>query len=238
MRRTIILAALPLAACSVALGDAGVAGTGSGSARDFAVSGFTKVALTGSDNVRVRIGPQFAVHAEGPSETLDRLKIERDGDTLEIGRKSTLGFSWSGHDATVTITMPAIRGASVTGSGDLTIDRATGEHFDGAATGSGNLAIAALDVKNGSFSVTGSGDIEARGKAQSLAMSVTGSGDLRLKGVDAQGATVSVMGSGNAAASVNGAATVNVMGSGDVDLGPKARCSTSKLGSSEVSCGK
>ncbi|MGL4313199.1 MAG: head GIN domain-containing protein [Sphingomonas sp.] len=237
MRRLIILAALPLAACSAALGDAGVAASGSGGVRDFPVSDFTRVSLTGSDDVRVRTGAQFSVHAEGPSETLDLLRIERDGDTLKIGRKPTIGFAWGGRGATITVTMPAIRGASVTGSGDLTVDHATGDAFDGAATGSGNLSIAALAVKNGSFSVTGSGDVEARGTAQALTLSVTGSGDLRLKGVEAQGATVSVMGSGNAAANVNGAATVSVMGSGDVDLGPKARCTTSKLGSGEVSCG-
>ncbi|MFX7025260.1 DUF2807 domain-containing protein, partial [Acinetobacter baumannii] len=87
----------------------------------------------------VRVGPQFAVHAEGPAEVLDRLRIERDGDTLSIGRKSTMGFEWSTRDATITVTMPAIHGASVTGSGDMAVERVTGDSFKGSATGSGNL---------------------------------------------------------------------------------------------------
>lgn len=240
MRGLIMLAALPLMACSASAsgGDSGVAATGGGSARDFAVAGFTAVELTGSDDVDVKIGPAFAVHATGPSDVLDRLKIERDGDTLKVGRRNNTGFNWgSDKGAKITVTMPAIAGAAVTGSGDLTVERATGESFKASATGSGGLSIAALDVRHGEFSVAGSGDLTAAGQAASLTLSVTGSGNIDARAVKASGATVSVVGSGNATANVQGAAKVSVMGSGDVDLGAAATCTVSKLGSGEVRCG-
>lgn len=228
----------PLAGCSMAIGSDGTAGTGSGSTRDFAVSGFDAVKLTGSDNVRVKIGKAFAVHAEGPSKLLDALLVERDGDTLKVGRKSRMGFSWGrSGTVTITVTMPAIVGASVTGSGDLSVDRAQGDRFKGATTGSGNLDIANLDVKNADLSVTGSGDIAAAGKAAALALSVTGSGDIDATRVQASGGTVSIMGSGNVNAAINGAVSVSIMGSGDADLGPRAKCSVNKLGSGNVRCG-
>lgn len=248
MRGLIMLAVLPLMACSVSVSGAGNESDGAGASvstgggqasRDYPVSGFTAVDLTGSDDVDVRIGSSFAVHAEGPSDVLDRLKIERDGDTLKIGRKSgnliTIGRS---RDAKITVTMPAISGASATGSGSLRIERAAGDYFKGSATGSGELDIAALAVRNGEFSITGSGDIKASGKADSLNMSVAGSGDIDAKGVQASAATVTVMGSGSVTATVNGSASVKTMGSGDVDLGPGARCAIEKLGSGDVTCGK
>lgn len=238
----LILAAAPLVACSVAsgsdAGNKGIPGSGSGTTRSYAVSDFTSVALTGSDDVRVRIGSGFSVVAEGPAEVLDKLKIERDGDTLKVGRQSHMGFSWgSGKGATITVTMPAIHAAALTGSGDMSVERAEGDSFKASATGSGSLDIAAMAVKTGNFSVTGSGDIRAAGKADTLSMSIAGSGDIKARGLEASSADVSVMGSGSVDAIVNGAARINLMGSGDIDLGPKAQCTTTKMGSGDVRCG-
>ena len=236
MRSLILLAALPLAACGMASGS-GAVGTGTGSTRDFALTGFKAVTLTGSDDVDVKIGPNFAVHATGPSEVLDQLLIERDGDTLKIGRKPVIGFSWGGKGAKISVTMPQITAAELTGSGGMTIDQVKIAEFKAATTGSGDLGIAALDVQNGDFSVTGSGSISARGKAAALALSIMGSGDIDAKGVTAGSADVSIMGSGSANTTVNGAAKVNIMGSGDADLGAGATCTTSKMGSGKVTCG-
>lgn len=233
--RILILMAVPLAACSMAVD--GAAASGPTSSRDFPVSGFTAVDLAGSDNVQVRVGPAFTVHAEGPAKTLERLEITRVGDTLKIRRKPSFGFQWGGKSARIVVTMPAIKAARVTGSGDLSVDHVVADSFTASATGSGSLNIGALDVKTGEFSVAGSGDIKASGRAADLSMSVSGSGDIGAKGVRAAHARVSVVGSGDASATVNGTADVSIVGSGDVDLGAGAKCTVSKMGSGEVSCG-
>lgn len=237
MRSLMIIAALPLAACSVS--DKGVAGTGSGSTRQFAVTDFTKVALKGSDDVDVRTGGAFSVRAEGPSEVLDKLVIARDGDTLKIGRKSNSGFNWgSGKGARVFVTMPSIGGAAITGSGDMTIDTAQGDRFEAAATGSGSIQLGKLATKEASFSITGSGDITASGTADKLDLSIAGSGDIDVAGVATSAASASIAGSGNIRANVTGQASVSIMGSGDADMGSGAVCTINKLGSGEVRCGK
>ena len=62
---------LGLGACSMNWNDdkqgPGVAATGSGASRSFAVTDFTGVDLRGSDDVDVRVGGAFSVRAEGPS---------------------------------------------------------------------------------------------------------------------------------------------------------------------------
>lgn len=241
MNKVMLLALVPLAACSMASGSdngGGVPASGGGTARSYAINGFTAVKLTGSDNVVVRVGQGFSVNATGPSDILDRLKIEKDGDTLKIGRRSHSGFSWgSSKSATITVTMPALNAAAVTGSGDMSVDRVKANELKLAATGSGDLAVETIEVQNGSFSITGSGSIRAGGTAQALDLSVTGSGDIDAQRLTARSASVSVMGSGSANATVDGEATVSIMGSGDVDLGPKAHCKTSKMGSGDVRCG-
>lgn len=237
MRTLVMIAMLPLAACS--MGDREVAATGNGSTRTFAVADFTKVALKGSDDVEIRTGSAFAVRAEGPSAVPDKLLIERDGDTLKIGRKSSTGFSWGGPEgARVFVTMPQLASVNLTGSGDMSIDRVDGDRFDAASTGSGSIKLAKLAAREAAFSVTGSGDIAAAGKAGKLDLSVAGSGDIDAGGLSADAAAASITGSGSIRANVAGPASVSILGSGDADLGSNAVCSTSKLGSGEVRCGK
>jgi hypothetical protein len=245
MRILVILAALPLAACgSVAMGnDSGAKATasGAGTTRSFQVADFTKVDLRGSDDVIVKVGPAFSVRADGPSAELDRLEILKDGDTLKVGRVRNDGFKWGGGDhkgVKVYVTMPAMAGAGVAGSGDMTVDRIAGGDFAGSVAGSGDLTIDQLGANSADLSVAGSGDLTLKGgQVGRLKVGVAGSGNVDGAGFRASSADVSVAGSGNVRADVMGAATISLVGSGDVDLGSGAHCTTTKMGSGEVRCG-
>lgn len=239
MRILAILAALPLVACSNASADdnPGVAGTGSGNSRSYAVADFTKVDLRGADDVEVRIGNGFTVRAEGDAEVLEYLKVEKDGDTLKVGRRDRVNFSWGDKSAKIFITMPRIAAGSIAGSGDLRIDRVQGSEFEGETAGSGNIAIAALAVDKAEFDIAGSGGVQAVGTAKTVKVDIAGSGGVQGGKLQASGADVSIAGSGSVTLAVTGNAKVTIMGSGSVDLGSKARCSTTKMGSGTVRCG-
>lgn len=223
-----------LAACSIGSDD-GVAAQGQGTQRSFAVDGFEKVELAGSDDVDVRVGQAFSVRAEGPAEVLDRLRIEKDGDTLEIGRKR--GDSSVRGKARVIVTLPRLAGASVAGSGNMQVDRAGGAKFDGSLAGSGNLQVGQLQADAVELSIAGSGTARAAGATKKLDIDIAGSGNIDAPRLTADEAKVNIAGSGNVRAVVNGAAEVNIMGSGDVDLGQGARCKVSKMGSGAARCG-
>ena len=236
-----LLILVPLAACSVGADTSGpgVAGSGNGTTRTYAVSDFSALALRGSDDVDVRVGTGFSVRAEGPSKELDRIKIERVGDTLRIGRKKRSGLDWGGssENVTVYVTMPRIVGTTIAGSGNMTVDRVEGQRFTIDAAGSGSLTVAMLAVREAKVSMAGSGDISLKGSADRLTVDIAGSGDVDAAGVKATGAAVNILGSGSVRAEVNGQASVSMMGSGDVDLGKGAKCTISKMGSGEIKCG-
>ena len=238
MRRFVMAALLPLAACGALGRDGGegIVGTGTGDARSYAAADFTRVSLAGSDDVDVRVGPAFSVRAEGDPDVLDRLKIERDGDTLKVGRRGGGGFFQNG-SAKVFVTMPALSGASLAGSGDLAVDRAQGETLKASVAGSGSIAFAQIAVTQAEFSIAGSGDIAVAGTTRRLGVSIAGSGNVEGKDLVADEADVKVAGSGNITARVKGPAKVRAFGSGDVDLGPDARCESKDIGSGTVRCG-
>lgn len=246
MRNLFLIALGPLVmslgACSgasFAEGSDGVSPTGSGTSRTFDVADFTGVSLRGSDDVDIKIANRFSVRAEGPAEILDRLKVERDGTTLKIGRKSDPSFNWGGSKgAKIYVTLPRLARANVAGSGDMKVGSAEGDDFEASNAGSGSITIAAIKVKSAEFNIAGSGDIVVDGSADKLSMSIAGSGAINARGVKAGSADASVAGSGSISADVNGPATVSILGSGDADMGKGATCTTTKMGSGSVSCGK
>lgn len=238
MTRYLLIALLPLAACSGTARSEGTPPNGSGGNRTFAVDGFTGVDAAGPDDVDVRVGSGFSVRAEGDPKILDKIEIVKEGDTLMVRRKKH-GFSWGGSSdrgAKVYITMPRMTAASATGSGDMTVDHVDGEKFEADLTGSGNLDVGSIGVQSVALSVTGSGNLSTTGSAKAGSLSITGSGDIQAPKLSLGQASVSVMGSGGVSAAVNGPANVNVMGSGDVTLTGGAKCNTSKMGSGAVSC--
>ncbi|WP_294292934.1 head GIN domain-containing protein [uncultured Sphingomonas sp.] len=240
MRFLMVLAALPLAACGIANGSNKgdpAPETGSGTARSFQVADFSKVELAGADDVDVRVGPAFSVRAEGPADQLDKLDIRRDGSTLLVGRKREKGWSISrGKGVKVYVTMPAIEGASLAGSGNMSIDTARTKTFEASLAGSGNLRLARVDAEGIEVDLAGSGNVDAAGQVGKLDVNIAGSGNVQAARLKAAEAEISIAGSGNVAAEVSRSAKVSVMGSGDVTLTGGARCDSTKMGSGDIRC--
>lgn len=242
MRPLLMMLAVPLVACSNHGGgsaDANAApASGSGTSRSYSVGGFTAVSLRGSDDADVRVGGDFSVRAQGPADMLDDLEISKDGDTLRISRKSNSGFHWGGgRSVKVFVTMPSIAGASLSGSGDMTIDKVTGGSFDGSLSGSGDLAVQHMAVDKASLSTSGSGNVSAAGTAGQVKLDSVGSGDIDAGALTASQADVSTAGSGDLSITVNGPVKASSMGSGDVTVHGNADCSVSKMGSGAINCG-
>jgi hypothetical protein len=237
MRFIAIVLPLLVAACSGAEAtenvDDGATGT-----RNFNASGFERVRLSGSDDVRVISGAEFAVSATGPEAVLDRLDIRVDGDTLIVGRDRKSGWSWSQErkGAVVTVTMPVMRGASLAGSGDMSVATTADDRFEARLAGSGNLDIADVRAAETKFSLAGSGDMRAKGKAANADYSLAGSGDIDGAELLSETVKVSVAGSGDVSAHASGKAEVRIVGSGDVTISGTKDCVSKKLGSGEVRC--
>lgn len=241
MRYIAIAMLAGLTACSFDWNDdkdgPGVAGSGNGTTRTYAIADFSGIDLRGSDDIDVRVGAGFSVRAEGDARDLDKLRIAKDGTTLSVGRRNGTGMNWGkGEKVKVYVTLPRLASAGVAGSGTMAVDRIDGSKFEGGIAGSGSLAIAAMAVDKAEFSIAGSGDASAAGTARQLEVDIAGSGSLDAPGLKAQRAEISVAGSGDVRAVVDGTASVDIMGSGDVDLGPDATCKVSKMGSGSVRC--
>jgi hypothetical protein len=234
---------LLLGACNQGAGARESAGDGRArqtSQRSFDVGAFDRVALGGSHDVIVTVGGAASVRAEGDAEQLERLEVRVENGELKIGTRKgsdwSIGMKRDRPGVTVHVTVPALAGASIGGSGDLKVDKVEGAAFAASVAGSGDLSVGTMKVGEARFSIAGSGGISASGSAERTTVSIAGSGDIDIAGLQARTATVSVVGSGDVRARASETAEVSVMGSGDVTLAGGARCKVSKMGSGDVHC--
>lgn len=206
--------------------------------RDFALSGFDKVALQGPDDVTVRVGPAASIRAQGDKAVLDQLEIDVVRGELRVRRKKDgLGISGPKGHAAIAVTMPSIRAASVAGPGDMKVDLAKADSFYGSVAGSGDLDIAAVEGANVDLSVTGSGDISvAKGRATKVSGSVAGSGSIDAAALIATDAAISIAGSGDVELGATGTAAISIIGSGGVTINGGAKCTVKKVGSGSARC--
>lgn len=239
MRNWSLIPALALlSACGIGNAQETRGDTSAGS-RTFALRGFDRVAVRGSDDVIVRVGAAESVSVTGPNDVLDQLEVEVKDGELRLGRKrSGFGFNMSsprGH-AVFTVTLPRLAGATLAGSGDLQVDKVAGPKFDATIAGSGNLRVAALQSDAAAFAIAGSGDVQVAGGTRRLDISIAGAGDVDGAALTSEQAKIKIAGSGNVKAGVSRDADIAIVGSGDVEIIGPAKCSVSKLGSGEVRC--
>ena len=234
---------VPMIAASAVLAGCDMQHEGGGAtiSRNYQVGNFQQIEVAGPYDVEVRTGGNPSVSVQGPEGMLERTEVAVEGDKLVIrtqhhGGWFSLGFSQHGN-AHFVVTVPQLKAADLTGSGDVKVDKVQGQSFDGTVTGSGDLSIASTAVQALKLSITGSGGVKAgTGKTQSAEYSTTGSGDLDAGSIDAPQIKASIAGSGNIKAHGSGMANVDIMGSGDFYVTGGAKCSVSKAGSGDAHC--
>ena len=213
---------------------------GPAATRNYQVGPFDRLEVAGPYDVTVTTGSAPSVRASGGERAIERMVVEVKGRTLSIHTKKRSGFNfgWSNSlPVKLTVTVPALSGAEIAGSGDISVNKVAGDLFEAGVAGSGNLRIGEVNVKQLKAGIAGSGGIHAgRGRAAAANYEIAGSGDIDGAGVSAETAAVSIAGSGNITAHATGTASVEIAGSGDVRVTGGAKCSISRAGSGNVQC--
>lgn len=240
MRKNSALGAIVTALVTAACNHAGAAEeAGPSVSRDFTVGSFDHIEVSGPYDVEVRTGGNPSVSAKGPQNLVERMDVRvQDGRLLIRPRKDEGRFQWGsrGH-VEVQVTAEALRGAEITGAGDIRIDRVQGQDFKAGIRGSGDLSIAAMEAGAFAASIAGSGDIRASsGQADQLDLKIGGSGNIDTQGVTAKTASATISGSGNIAATATDTAAVRIYGAGDVEIKGGAKCTVDNKGAGRFRC--
>src|SRR5947207_14400907 len=142
-----IVAASALAGCQVHAQEGG----GPTVSKNYSIGNFSAIEVAGPYDVEVRTGANPSVSARGSERLLERTVVEVNGDKLVIHTEhnhSFFHFGWSSHgEAKFIVTVPQLSGATIAGSGDIRVDKISGQNFEGTVAGSGGLEVAAMNVQ-------------------------------------------------------------------------------------------
>jgi hypothetical protein len=209
--------------------------------RRYTVTDFDRIEVSGPFVVAVVTGRGSSALASGANGALDRLSIDVQGKTLRVRPNRS---AWGGYPGEasgplkIVLTTQSLRGASVSGSGSLTIDKAKAMRFDAAVSGTGNISLGSVEADMLAVGLLGSGSVKMAGKAKSLRATIQGSGSFDGEALLVEDAQINSDTAGQIGASVRRAATVTSTGTGDTRIFGSPACTVKQLGAGQVFCGK
>ncbi|GJL91568.1 head GIN domain-containing protein [Hyphococcus sp.] len=109
----------------------------------FDFTGFSEIDASAGTDVKVTVGGDYSIRAEGDAEALERLRVELRGETLKIGRQNdrsffTMGRKWR---VMVYVTTPSLSGVDVSSGADLTASGIDAKEFTASVSSGADATL-------------------------------------------------------------------------------------------------
>lgn len=214
---------------------------------------FEKIILKGSDKIVYTQGDKVSVRIHGVKEQVDAVIVNKNGNTLEVSRKSSINNGMGlrslfnainngqrEESLVIYVTSPDIIGITLMGSGDFVgkgkIDT---DNLDIFLQGSGDIDLDDIVCDNIKVKTQGSGDIEIN-KVESITSDIylQGSGDIKVRQQNVRKTTIDLYGSGDIDVDCTKCDVINanLTGSGDITIsGSYNKVNKNKRGSGDIS---
>jgi putative autotransporter adhesin-like protein len=226
MQRIIALSGLVASLLAAGCDDV-VQGNGQRVSEDRALAGFSRVDSATSVDVEIAQGDDYAVTVSIDSNALPELETRVVGDTLEIDSDKDLEDLVTGPH--VRVTLPDLRAASLSGSGQLLVAATdSSESLALLLSGSGRIAFAGAEPEI-TVRLSGSGEVDLTGSAGRVDLRLDGSGDIDATALSAAAGRLDLSGSGSIRARLSETAEVDLSGSGDVYIYGDAELTRSSI---------
>jgi hypothetical protein len=222
-----------LAVCALLTGLLTACAVGSGEVITEArtVEGFDEIDLRGMGEVRITVDGTETLTIEAEDNLIDDLTSDVRGSTLVLGMDRPIRPT---EDIVFTVTMKALNGVEISGSGSVIVSEFSTEDFTVEVSGSGAADISAIAARDIFARISGSGTITMVGDTGGLDLSISGSGAFNGEALEADTGDVDISGSGSATVNVSETLEVDVSGSGNVDYIGDPSVSVNTSGSGNV----
>lgn len=199
------------------------------------VSGFSEIGFAVAGEVIINLGDKYSVVLEGDRDYIEEIETKVYGNELRIKREKW--YDTGNRKVVVRITMPDLKGVSVSGSGRVTVnDPLKGGDLDIGISGSGKALLRDVALSNVECSISGSGslNIAGEGTINRLEINISGSGDY--VGADTRVETLEagISGSGSCDCYVTGKLEASISGSGKIYYSGNPKIDASVSGSGKV----
>lgn len=167
--------------------------------KNFDLTGFDSIDVSGVYELDVRVGPDFSIELSGPAYEMERVEASVRNGVLHLDQKERRrrwGDNRQGVDA--VITLPSLAAIDISGVVDGAIAGVNSDRFE--------------------VDISGVGDIRFDGECGALDARVSGVGDLDADALECRVVTVRVSGVGDASVYASEEVDARVSGMGDIDV--------------------
>ena len=208
--------------------------------RTLSVTDFDRLRVEGNFVVEVTTGRGTSARLSGSQMAIEGATVEVQGRTLTVRRNAS---AWGGYPgkpvglATVTLTVPALQSASVSGAAVVRIDRMRGPRIALSLGGAGALTVAQVTSDRLDVALLGAGRVTVGGTVADLIATVRGSGDLDAAKMAVADAKLFSGTAGTVTLAARRSAAIEASGSGSVTVTGKPACTVTNSGAGTVVCG-
>jgi hypothetical protein len=199
------------------------------------VTGFDEVSFAVAGEVYISLGQTYKVVLEGDRDFVNEIETRVSGGELLI--RNEKWFNVSNHKVIVHITMPAIKGIAVSGSGKVKVeDPLKGDDLEIDISGSGRVYLGDVTLNNVECDISGSGAFLAEGSGTigKLEVDISGSGSFKSETVQVGTLETAISGSGSCDCNVTQMIRASISGSGSVYYSGNPKIDASISGSGKV----
>jgi hypothetical protein len=206
--------------------------------RNYTVTDFNQIRVTGPYKVRLTTGVAPFARASGSTAALDGVTIDVSGRILTVRRNPSASSGYpgqptgpveieiGGHDLTI---------AGVVGSGSLDINAVRGMAFSLTVEGAGSARIGDVAVDQLKVWIAGTGSAALAGSAKSATLLIRGMSSLEASGLNVDHATLGTEGPAMARLTVTDTVKVDAKGVSQIELSGSPACTVTAAGSATVS---
>ena len=202
------------------------------------VSGFERVALSGTGDLTITQGDSEGLEIEAEDNLITLIESEVRGGTLYIGFKNNTGGISPTKPIIYRLKVKQLSGIEASGAGSIKVDSLATDDLKLESSGAGNITIGSLTAKQITLHVSGAGNCELAGKADGLVVDLSGAGAIRAGDLETQTVKITISGAGKAVvwatvsldAELSGAGNVEYYGKPSVNVKSSGTGQTKSLG--------
>lgn len=182
---------------------------------------FKSISLSVSAKVYLSQENTTSVKIKAYDKDLNEIITEVEGSTLKIKRKKNKSWGWNTRSlkkVEIYISTPNIENLKISGSGNIIGQTPISSgNVNYTISGSGNIIIDKLSAENLNCSISGSGDVRLKGECKDeFKIRISGSGDVEASHFMAKKADIRISGSGDCEVYASDKIIARVAGSGDI----------------------
>ena len=204
------------------------------------VTDFDRIRIEGAFVVEVTAARSTTARVSGTPGAVEATQLTVQGRTLVVRRDRQAWSSDARRDTgapMVRVTLPALQGASISGSASLAVDALRGPRLSLSVEGSGRISVLRVDAERLDTAIVGAGTMKLSGTAKDFGTLVRGAGTLDAGALTVSDAKIVSESSGQVMLAATRSARITAAGSGSVVVTGKPACTVTNTGSGSVTCG-